>query len=40
MNLFFVMCRQATCRQMEALHLVAVNIIATISKRFRKTGSL
>ena len=25
-----LMCRQATCRQMEALHIVAVNIIASL----------
>ena len=34
------MCRQATCRQMEALHIVAVNIIASLSERFGKTGPL
>ena len=28
-NLFFVVWRQVTCRQMEALHIVAVNIIAS-----------
>ena len=31
------MCRQATCRQIESLHIVAVNIIAILSKRLRKT---
>ena len=34
------MCRQATCRQMEALHIVAVNIIANLYERFGKTGPL